>query len=493
MTHASTARPALRRRRLRNGLRVGALLAAAGLVAAGCTSEGARGDGGLALPGITESSVKVGYVVADSGSLQKSLGLNQADYGTVEQITKGIEALAAWVNANGGAGGRTMEPVVQSYLASSSSPETVQQVCAALTQDDAVFAAVLNGQFQSNTLPCYYGANTLMIDQTVIAHDQTQFEQYRNYLWSPTQPEYGSLLLAQLDTLMAQGFFEGDVSVMLLTSGDEVSRRVSKNVAEPWLAANGITKVMVDYVDSTNQGTLGQTSSQALLHGKSSGANRVVAVGGARILPVALADHNAVDFESRWAVSTMDNPAFIQDNPQTLVTERRVGMVGIGYNPSSDVSTDKGPAWPDTTNPAEQLCMDIVNQAGATPPEGLTVRENWRLMFSLCDATMLLKHALDDVGRTGEVTAAQFGEGVASLGTSFRSASGFAPSTWGPGIYAGTDTARPLAWSEECVCFDYVGTDVRLAPPQAVGSATAAVTPAGPASPLSPVSPAPSP
>ena len=76
-----------------------------------------------------------------------------------------------------------------------------------LTQDRQVFAAVMDGQYQDNALPCYYNANTLMLDQTVTAHDQTQFEQYRNYLWSPTQPEYGSFLVAHLENLLANGFF----------------------------------------------------------------------------------------------------------------------------------------------------------------------------------------------------------------------------------------------------------------------------------------------
>lgn len=472
MTHVRPVRSRTGRTRFRLALRAAAAVAAAGLVVTGCTSGEGPESEGLPLPGITDTTVKVGYIVADTGSLQETLGFTQADYGTVEQISKGIQALAGWVNENGGAGGRHVEAVVQPYSAASSSPETVQALCAALTQDHQVFAAVLNGQFQDNTLPCYHGANTLMLDQTVIAHDQAQLEQYENYLWLPTQPEYGSLLESQLAAMKSQGFFEGDVSVMLMTSGDEVSRRVSKNIAEPWLAANGVTEVRVDYVDSTDQGTLSTTSALAISQGMNAGVDRVIAVGGARILPIALADFNVADFDSHWSIGTMDNPAFVQDNPESLVAERRVGMVGLGFNPPADVSTDKGPAWPDPSNPAQSLCIDIVSRAGAMPPDGATVRENWRLMFALCDATMLLKHALDAVGEADEVTAADFGGGVATLGTTVRSASTFG-STWGPGIYAGTDTGRALAWSEACLCFDYVGPDVKFAAPHAVAAVPA--------------------
>jgi hypothetical protein len=488
------ARPA-RTSRVRSHLRLAAVIAAAGLVAAGCTSSADDDvDTGAPLPGITDTTVKVGYIIVDNGELQNQLGFKQADYGDVATVTRGIQAVVDHANANGGAGGRTIVPEYVTLPATLSSPETVAALCAALTQDKQVFAAVLDGQFQDNALPCYRAKNTLMLDQTVIAHDQKQFEDYAPYLWSPTLPEYGSFLTAHLETLKTQGFFNGNTGVQLLTSGDEVSRRVSTQIAEPWMTANGITKMRTDYIDSTDQGTLSQSAALAIDQGKNNGFNRVVTVGGARILPVTLADFGVEDYDSTWAISSFDNPAFVQNNPNALVTARRVGMMGLGFSPPADVSTDKLPLFPDTTNQAQLDCMNIINGAGATPPEGTTVRENWRLAMAYCDSTMLIKKALDAVGDDSAVTATEFAEGVWSLGDSYRAA-GPHGSAFSEGVYAAANAGRALAWNEACVCFDYVGEIVTFAAPVAATAAAtdpaASVSPSVPPTPPVPVSPTP--
>jgi hypothetical protein len=479
-----------RHAKARSRLRLVATAVTATALLAACTSSDSGGSTGAPLPGITESNVKVGYIIVDTFELNKTLGLVQANYGDVATISKGIQAVVDWANQNGGAGNRTIEANITSFNGALSSPETVQATCAELTQDKQVFAAVMDGQYQDNSLPCYYGANTLMLDQTVTAHDQTQFEQYRNYLWSPTQPEYSSFLVAELETLKTNGFFEGSPKVQLLTSGDEVSRRVSQKIAEPWLAAQGITNVRVDYIDSTNTGTLGATSKTALQAGKAFGATRVLTVGGARIAPVALADAEAQDYEAIWSISTVDNPLFIQNNPDTLVTQRRVGMTGLGFNPPADVSTDKAPAFPDPSNPAQQQCYDIINAAGGAPPlgpDGQVLRENWRLALAYCDATMMLKQGLDKVGGGATVTAQQFADGIAELGSTLRSSSTFG-SSWGPNVFAGSNMGRAIAWNEDCLCFDYFGDMVTFQPQQAAATVAPSVAP-GSVSPSGAVSP----
>jgi ABC-type branched-subunit amino acid transport system substrate-binding protein len=464
---------------VRSGLRAAAVLAALALTASACTSD-SKTPVGEPLPGITADSVDVGYIIVDGGSVQSANGFKQADYGDPEKMAAGIQAVVDWVNDNGGAGGRDINAKIVPFEAATSSAELVQQLCADFTQDKKVFAVVLDGQYQNNTQPCYYQANTLMLDQTVTPHDQAQLEQYKNYLWLPTLPEYGSFLTAELETLEAHGFFEGAGRVQILSAGEEVARRVTDSVAKPWLAERGHTDVQVDYVDSSNQGTLGATSKAAMQSGIASKANRVITVGGSRILAIALTTPEAAQMDARFSMATVDNPAFVQDNPQTIVTERRVGMVGLGFNPPADVSTDKGAPFPDPDNPVQQQCFDIVTAAGAAPPlrNGELTRENWRAVLGYCDATLLVKRALDGVGEADQVTAQDFADGVAKIGDSLRSSSTLG-TKWGKGLYAGTNAGRALLWDEGCECFDYTGDLITFPDPVAadVSASPAASSP----------------
>jgi ABC-type branched-subunit amino acid transport system substrate-binding protein len=464
------------RARYRAGAKLVALTGAVTLAATACTSTGG-GATGAPLNGLTDTTVKVGYLVSDISGL--NLGFETADYGDTATIVRGIQAVVDSVNANGGAGGRTIEADIVPFNGGLSSQEQTASLCASFTQDKQVFAAVLDGQYQNNTLPCYRDANTLMIDQTIIAHDQTQFEEYSPYLWSPTYPEYGSFLQAELQALATKGFFQGSQGVQLMPNDDEVSRRLTESIAKPFIAAQGVTKVRVDYVDSTDQGTLGASSERAIAAGKSAGTDRVIAIGGARIVPVALAVFEASEYDSRWAMSTPDNPAFVEKNTDFLVAERREGMVGLGFSASTDVGTDQLPAFPDPTNPFQQQCIDILTQAGAAPPDP-TVRENWRTAFAYCDATLFFDAAMDAAAPEGsEMSAEDFAAAVATLGTTNFSASTFG-GEWGENIYASTNKGFILEWGSECQCFSYdVATGpITFAAPQAQ-SDPAASAPSG--------------
>ncbi|MGF2075732.1 hypothetical protein, partial [Enterococcus casseliflavus] len=84
-----------------------AAVAAVAVVAAGCSSTTNSGGGtGTPLKGISGSSVKIGVVIPDSGSLGQSLGFKQVDAGGVDGMTKAINAVIADINGTGGMGGR---------------------------------------------------------------------------------------------------------------------------------------------------------------------------------------------------------------------------------------------------------------------------------------------------------------------------------------------------------------------------------------------------
>jgi hypothetical protein len=464
------------------------------LVAAGCSTESnSQQPEGQPLPGITATTVNVGFNIVDLGELSAALGFVQPDYGGVAGVTRQIQAVVDHVNANGGMGGRQVVPNIKGYVGGTDSPAQAQAQCSAFTQDGNAFGVIAEGLFQTNAIPCYAAARTLVFDVSLIARDQTSFEQSAPYLWSPINPEYGSFLQAQLQQMQTAGFFTGATGVLLMPADDEVSRRVTESIAKPFLAQAGVTQVQTSYVDSTNTASLGESVATALAAGKSRRLNRVVTVGGARIEAVALSDAEAVGYESVWGMSTYDNPFFIENNTEFIIGELRNGMAGLGYSPFLDIgNASLTPTFPDPSNPGEQLCFDIVNAAGATPPENL--RPNWRLAMMYCDGIMFMKAALDRLPGTDTVTGEDFTEAVAGIGDAYRPASVFSAS-WGPGVYAGTNSGRALSWNATCACFEYGTTDVPFGPSVAIPatSPTAAPPPASTAPPAPAASPPASP
>jgi hypothetical protein len=443
-----------------------AAVSALALLATGCSSdEGTAGSGtsgsGVTAdgsPGVTDSTVKVGFIIADRGPLGERLGFKTINPGTVESRTAGINAVVADINANGGVGGRQIVPVIRTYNAVEDSPEQAEALCKSFTQDDQVFAVYLDGQLQNNARPCYKAGNAIMLDSSAIAQDQAAFEQYGGYLWSPSNPEYGAFVRSQLRQVAASGYFNGATGVQLLTSDDEVSRRISQTVVRPELAAAGVTTINENFIDGTNQGTLGATVAAAQVAGTSAGLNRALAVGGARIMPLALAGFEANDFKATWAMGTYDNPFNIENNKDNYIEERYPGMVGLGYSQLIDTS-DPAVPFPDPANPAAVKCKQLVDaNPAAQPPQEL--RANYQDAFKFCDAAFFLKAVLDKAPK--DLNVETFKQAAFSLTNEYQSAIGFT-AAGGPNVYAPVNSARPMAWDVAKNIFVYTGAPIPLA------------------------------
>jgi len=446
----------MHRTRRRRGLAAAAaVVATAALVASCSTSKPSSGVASVPLNGITASTVKVGFTVVQLGTLEQALGFKVADYGGVGTETKQINAVVDYINAHGGMGGRKVQADLRTYTALTDSPEQSQAACDGFTQDDRVFGIVLDAALQNNTVPCYTAAHTIIADETEIAHDQTQFVSDSPYLWSPTQPEYTSFLKAQLAAMNSGHFFDGNTGVLVVPDDDPVSRRAATTVVKPYLDSLGITNEQTSYVNGTNTGLLGATSATAIAAGTNARLNRVISVGGARILAVALSVQAAGTYRSTWGISTFDDPAWIQLNGAAIAENRRPGMVGFGYAPSRDLPRDTGgPPFPDPSNPMQVLCHQIVTDAGASPPNN--ARNNWTEALQYCDGAMFMKSVLDKLPGKATVTGEQFKDAAFSIGSSYRSSVTFG-AAWGPNVYAGTDAGQPIAWDASTNAFNYTG------------------------------------
>jgi hypothetical protein len=460
-----------------------------GLVAAGlaaCTSapEAAQ-PAGQQGPGVTADAVNVGFIAVDIGELSQQLGFVNVEDGGYPNVSKGIQAIVNYINANGGLGGRQMNATIKPYDATQDSPEYAESVCKSFTQDAQVFIMGFDGQFQNSARPCYRAGRAIMLDQTLVAHDQAEFEEYAPYLWTVSNPEFNGFLTTQLNTLRDAGWFNGSTGVAVVYPDTEVTRRAAQTVVNPYLTQLGVTNSKEFAIDSSNAGSLGATATLALTGAQAAGLDRVFVVGGARIMALMLAQAEAETLQAKYSVSTYDSPAFFVDNPDTIVAERRSGMAGVGFQGGGDMRLGSGGVpFPDPANPQEVLCKQIIDQAGATPPA--QNRENYRVVFQHCDTAFLMKAAFDKMPKD-DISAEAFRNAVWSLGDSWRGALDYAPG-WVNGSYAGAKVGRGFFWDDNCQlpdrepgCFRYGTGDLPFTTPPVAAAVPATTAGAPPA------------
>ena len=316
------------------------------------------------------------------------------------------QAIQDHINANGGIGGRKLEAIYRNYEASNDSPAEEEKLCNQITQDDKAFAVVLTGQFQSNARPCYAQRNTLVLDATLLASDQSTFDSLAPYLWSASFPVYDDFVGAFMTSLKAQGFFEGASTVGVVAVDNPGNRNVYASLVEPKLAEYGVTPT-IGWVDTTDLGTLNMGTSQAALEFRTKGIKQVFFLGGARLAPFFMTSAAAQDYTARYAVSSFDNPTWMVANTATVPPEALKGMVGIGFNPGQDVPDSQYP-FPSTD--AERECVGIFAAAGIS----FETRENARVALTYCDSARLLKAAAAKI--SGDLNAATFSSAAQSLG-----------------------------------------------------------------------------
>lgn len=434
------------RRLLAAALAVALLTTACGakrtqLVAARLPAESDAGAG------VTATEVRVGFIVVDQTRLNSTLGFTSPDSGDVHAQ---IETLAAEVNRTGGIGGRDLVPVIRDYDALTDSVANEEKLCRAFTEDDRVFAVVLMGMFQETARPCYASQQTLMLDQTLYPVDHDEAERLAPYLYQPSLPEYGELLGGLADAMQEERFLTSETRLGIIGIDTEQNRRVAEQQLLPRLEQLGAEPVEIQWVDPTSSATLQAGQNQAVLAFKEQRIDRVVLVGGSRLLAFLLTITIPQTYFPAYAVTTFDNPEFVA----VRNAEAMKGSLGISVLPGSDINS-RQLEFP--FSPGEERCVDVLEAGGAT----FAARENARQATLYCDAVFLLQDAFS--GADGDpVTAEAFLERVGDIGPS-ENASNYA-AAHEPGSFNGASGYRPIRFDDGCSCYELVGPTREFSP-----------------------------
>lgn len=389
-------------------------------------------------PGVTDDTVTISFIVTDTSAVAAAFGWEAPDEGDREAQ---VRALVDHFNANGGFAGRQIDAKVTVFNAITDGPVAEETLCNAITQDDQAFAVVMTGQFQDNARPCYRNANTLMLDATLYPVDEAGFEELAPYYWSPLLPSYDDLVNGLASGLIDDGWFDG-ATVGVIAIDSELSQRVYEQHFAPRLQDAGIEVVSYNTIDPTDGASFNNDQLQAIISFKEAGVDKVVAIGGSRLVSWFIDTSITQNFAPAYAVTSYDNPEFNVFN----YPEMMPGSSGISVLPGYDVA-DGQYAFP--ANTAETECIDIFTAADIE----FDTRANLRTGLMFCDALRLLQAVSPDLT---EVSAQGVSQAVWGLGNTFDAASVYGVE-FTEGSYAGGDQFRRFEFDAGCQCMALEG------------------------------------
>ncbi|MFN2538131.1 MAG: ABC transporter substrate-binding protein [Mycobacteriales bacterium] len=409
-----------------------ALGAAAELPAAAGSSPGRR-------------TVKLGFFISDDASeIYKALGINGASHTRAESRAL-WQAVIDQVNGRGGLAGRRI--VASYYFINSESGSNASRssaACAQFTQDEKVFAVVLDGAGDLSMAACLAKHHTPAIDvgQTSYPYDDEDLGRLAPYLYLPGRLSMGRFA-TYVDTLSAGGFFASSSKIGLLRFDLPDQLRTKQRVIEPALRRHGLS-LTTDFAFTPVEGTndlprAADEASAAVLQMRTRGVDRVLFLGSGLSLPYVFPTvAESQGYRPRYGITTDDGPEFMAGNaPAAQLT----GALAVGWEPQYDVADSdavlRGSAlW--------RQCAQVLVKAGFTARDGRRCTAVYFLEQALRGARQLTPAAL----RAGADHIRERPYSTQTYRTHFR-----------PGRYDGVSAVRLLAFEEGCGCFRYRGGD----------------------------------
>jgi ABC-type branched-subunit amino acid transport system substrate-binding protein len=398
-----------------------------------------------ALGASTRSAVRLGFFISDDASgIYKALGISGASHTRAE--SRAIwQAVIDQVNARGGLAGRRIVP---SYYfidsESGSNASRAAAACAQFTEDQKVFAVVLDGAGDRSLAACLAKHRTPAIDvgQTSYPYDDADLRELAPYLYLPGRLSMGRFA-TYVDTLAERGFFAKGSKVGLLRFDLPEQERTSRDVIAPALRRHGLD-LAADVAFTPVEGTAdlpraADEASAAVLQLRGKGVDRVLFLGSGLSLPYVFPTvAESQGYRPTYGITTDDGPDFMATNaPAAQLT----GAMAVGWEPQYDVPDSDAVL---AGSPLWQQCAKVMKAAGFTARDGRR-----------CTAIYFLEQALRDAA---EPTAAAVRAGADRIGTRPYSTQTYR-TLFAPGRYDGVGAVRPLRFDAACTCFRYLGGD----------------------------------
>ncbi|HEV7679941.1 MAG TPA: hypothetical protein VGQ42_15360 [Candidatus Dormibacteraeota bacterium] len=418
--------------------------AAAQSAAAAAAAAGAQAPTGD-IPGVTATTIRIGFMTETNRSAGNgAIGAkNIGDYGNVPAQA---QAMADWLNRNGGIAGRRVIPVMENFDASNTDPNQEAALCTKFTQDDHVFSVV---DIESNLDygACYAHAHTLVVEAQTYQGDTQLMDHLAPYVFDSTTPPNERAFQVHADGLAQQGFFGKTDKVGIIVADDPLIRRDFTEVAMPRLARAGVTNPDLYYVNPySDTGTKARDLGTAVTRMHSNGDTEVMLFGdsggGATLITMAAAKGQG--WYPKWGLDTSSAPGALETISQ--ISDEMKTAVVVGYNRTYDAESDRG-GEPVPASPLEKLCVDTYRAAGIS----FATRLNSVVAYRYCDYAFLLHQASQGLGANLSIQTLM--AQAWHLGSSYMSVNAY-HATFNGRPY-GTDGYRMLGYDTGCSCFKY--------------------------------------
>jgi hypothetical protein len=387
--------------------------------------------------------VKIG-VITQQGleSAAKAFGLDGV---TTGDTRKQVEAVVGWIKANGGLAGRSVQIFqYDADLTAGSGDAVMTQACTAFTQDVRVdyVVTVLSGL--KVLAACLQKAGVgLLADNTNFA-DSTM-AQYAPNLGNPSELGAGRMMNLLVDHLWSAGWLTSSSTVGVIARDDKDGHEMVERSLSAALKRHGLTAKVTRFINDTQGDGGSSASANAVLGFRAAGVDRVFPAGYSPLYFMSAAEGQG--YRPAYAMVSAQAPGGLLES--LAPANQLKNAAGIGWQPYLDIG--KG-TKPGPVSARETLCLEIMKKAG----QGATSSLVKGFQVQVCDLLFYLKELTalrPDLPRDLLTSARQ------ALGARYVS-----PATFRVDVThrtAGMAGYRPLAYKDDCQCFQYVGPLVK--------------------------------
>jgi hypothetical protein len=391
----------------------------------------------------SKNPIKIGVITQQQlESAAKAFGLDGVATGDTR---KQVEAVVSWIKANGGLAGRPIQVFqYDADLSSGSNDAVMTQACTAFTQDVRVdyVVTVLGGL--KVLAACLQKAGVgLLADNTNFA-DSTM-AQYASILGNPSELGAGRMMDLLVDHLWSVGWLTRSSIVGVFARDNHDGHEMVEKSLTAALKRHGVVAKATRFIDDTQGDGGSSASANAVLGFRTAGVDRIFPAGYSPLYFMTAAETQG--YRPAYAMVSAQAPGSLLES--LAPANQLKNAAGIGWQPYLDLG--KG-TKPGPVSSRETLCFELMRKAGQAATSSLVKG----FQVQVCDLLFYLK---DLTGLRPDLPKDLLTSARTTLGARYVS-----PATFRVDVThrtAGMAGYRPLAYKDDCACFQYVGPLVK--------------------------------
>lgn len=388
-------------------------------------------------PGVTENTVKIGIISVVNRGRSSAVSTNVGDE------TAQINAMVKHINSTGGIAGRRVIPVIKEMNVAANTFIQSAAICAALTDDEKVFAVILQGHTFLGERECYAKKKTLVIDSSNVSFLDADYKKLAPYFFSTSVPSNDRWIPALLREAKARGALT-DVKLGIFALDTPNDRKLIEGFLAAELKKVGVNEFEAGYSGFDTPVTFFTDSAKAIARFQAKGVNTVLFMGQQGLGVAFALTAEQARFTPKYITHSNETPRFMEDIPrgpglQPLLPGTLKGAWGIGWTPYQD-GDDVGFSFPQAG--AEAQCIAAYRSNGIA----FGSRNLARYSLGFCDGFFFLQTAAKPLKNLNIQAIAASAAQLVSVDLP----GGYGPGAFGPGRYDGSNYYRIFGFDEKC-------------------------------------------